>query len=42
MPSQPLFHAFDLALPERFLVGFIGKQRLFKLRQNVTRDSDRL
>ena len=40
--GQPLVHSLGLALPECFLVGFITEQGLFKLRQNVVRDADRL
>ncbi len=28
--DKPLLHSFDLALPERFLAGFIGQQGLFE------------
>ncbi|HTX14088.1 MAG TPA: hypothetical protein VMD77_02250 [Candidatus Baltobacteraceae bacterium] len=30
--GQPLFDSLGLALPERFLTGFIGEQGLFELR----------
>ncbi|MGB6874931.1 MAG: hypothetical protein WBD87_02755 [Candidatus Acidiferrales bacterium] len=40
--GQPLLHSFDLALPERFLVGFIGEQGHLQLCQDLVRDSDRL